>query len=95
MPSASAMSPSSITDTKPLPPRIGFVGLTVTPGDDSLDALQRNLRERGYRVLDLTDNETAKLHLRHMIGGRQPDDIGEESFFAWNFLSVRAVCSSF
>ena len=62
-----------------------FVGLTVTPGDDSLDALQRNLRERGYRVLDLTDNETAKLHLRHMIGGRQPDDIGEEIVFRVEF----------
>ena len=62
-----------------------FVGLTVTPGDDSLDALQCNLRERGYRVLDLTDNETAKLHLRHMIGGRQPDDIGEEIVFRVEF----------
>ena len=62
-----------------------FVGLTVTPGDDSLDALQRNLRERGYGVLDLTDNETAKLHLRHMIGGRQPDDIGEELVFRVEF----------
>ena len=62
-----------------------FVGLTVTPGDDSLDALQRNLRERGYGVLDLTDNETAKLHLRHMIGGRQPDDIGEEIVFRVEF----------
>ncbi len=62
-----------------------FVGLTMTPGDDSLDALQRYLRERGYRVLDLTDNETAKLHLRHMIGGRQPDDIGEEMVFRVEF----------
>lgn len=62
-----------------------FVGLTVTPGDDSLDALQRNLRERGYGVLDMTDNETAKLHLRHMIGGRQPDDIGEELVFRVEF----------
>ena len=62
-----------------------FVGLTVTPDDDSLDALQLNLRERGYRVLDLTDNETAKLHLRHMIGGRQPDDIEEEIVFRVEF----------
>ena len=62
-----------------------FVGLTVTPGDDSLDVLQCNLRESGYRVLDLTDNETAKLHLRHMIGGRQPNDIGEEIVFRVEF----------
>ena len=61
------------------------MGLTVTPGDDSLNALKRNLREKGYRVLDLTDNETAKLHLRHMIGGRQPDDIGEEIVFRVEF----------
>ncbi|MDX1561323.1 MAG: threonine ammonia-lyase, biosynthetic, partial [Gammaproteobacteria bacterium] len=27
------------------------------------------LGEAGYRVLDLSDNELAKLHIRHMVGG--------------------------
>ena len=27
----------------------------------------------GYETADLTDNEMAKLHVRHMVGGRAPD----------------------
>ncbi len=30
------------------------------------------LKRRGYPVLDLTDNEMAKIHVRHMVGGRAP-----------------------
>lgn len=62
-----------------------FVGLTVMPGDSSLDALQAALREQGYGVLDLTDNETAKLHLRHMVGGRLSEDIEDEMVFRVEF----------
>ena len=62
-----------------------FVGLTVMPGDQSLDALQDTLRKKGYRVLDMTDNETAKLHLRHMVGGRLSKDISDEVVFRVEF----------
>ena len=31
------------------------------------------LRERGFAVVDMTDNEVAKLHVRHMVGGHHPD----------------------
>jgi len=62
-----------------------FVGLTVMPGDSSLDALQAALREQGYGVLDLTDNETAKLHLRHMVGGRLSEDLEDEMVFRVEF----------
>ena len=62
-----------------------FVGLTVTPGDESLNALQDALRQKGYRVLDMTDNETAKLHLRHMVGGRLSKDISDEMVFRVEF----------
>ena len=30
----------------------------------------RSLERRGYPTVDLTDNELAKLHVRHMVGGR-------------------------
>ncbi|GMR20495.1 MAG: threonine ammonia-lyase, biosynthetic [Gammaproteobacteria bacterium] len=30
------------------------------------------LRKEGYKVLDMTDNEMAKLHIRHLVGGRAP-----------------------
>ena len=32
--------------------------------------LARELRDGGYETLDLSDNEMAKLHVRHMVGGR-------------------------
>lgn len=62
-----------------------FVGLTITPGDESVADLQATLSQQGYRVLDMTDNETAKLHLRHMVGGRLSDDIGDEMVFRVEF----------
>ena len=49
-----------------------FVGLTVTPGGDDLDTLVSELKGRGYPTEDLTDNEVAKLHIRHMVGGHAP-----------------------
>ena len=33
------------------------------------DALIGQLRGKGYDVLDMTDNEMAKLHVRYMVGG--------------------------
>ena len=35
------------------------------------------LREKGYAVLDLSDNEMAKLHVRYMVGGRAPEVVDE------------------
>jgi threonine dehydratase len=34
----------------------------------------RFLRRHGYPTLDLTDDEMAKLHVRHMVGGHAPVD---------------------
>ena len=33
-------------------------------------ALIASLEEAGYPVSDMTENEAAKLHVRHMVGGR-------------------------
>jgi threonine dehydratase len=46
-----------------------YVGLQVSAGDDRR-AVTAGLEEAGYRVQDMTDNEAAKLHVRHMVGGR-------------------------
>ena len=46
-----------------------YVGLQVAPNEDR-QALRSTLTQAGYRVNDMTDNETAKLHVRHMVGGR-------------------------
>ena len=31
-----------------------------------------SLQDKKYSVLDMTENEAAKLHVRHMVGGRSP-----------------------
>jgi threonine dehydratase len=46
-----------------------FVGVELTRGDEERAELIARLKEKGLAVLDMTDNETAKLHLRYMIGG--------------------------
>jgi threonine dehydratase len=47
-----------------------FVGLKVTAGAAERRTLVDELRAKGYSVTDLTDNELAKLHIRHLVGGR-------------------------
>jgi threonine dehydratase len=46
-----------------------FVGIEVGDPADRHDVIGF-LQGAGYAVADLTDNETAKLHVRHMVGGR-------------------------
>jgi threonine dehydratase len=46
-----------------------FVGIGTRSKEDAADAAAALVRA-GYRTLDLTDNEIAKLHVRHMVGGR-------------------------
>jgi len=49
-----------------------FVGIAVA-SDEDREQLIADLRARGYLVTDMTDNEMAKLHIRHMVGGRAPN----------------------
>ena len=46
-----------------------FVGVQTHPEQDPRGPLVEELRAKGFPVLDLTDNELAKLHIRHMVGG--------------------------
>jgi len=48
-----------------------FVGIEVD-GRAQTQRIIRNLRRHGLTTLDLSDNEMAKLHVRHMVGGRAP-----------------------
>jgi len=48
-----------------------FVGVAVQ-GREETARIVRNLRRHGLQTLDLSDNEMAKLHTRHMVGGRAP-----------------------
>ena len=45
-----------------------FVGVAISHG--SRQALLERLRQAGYAVHDMSDNEMAKVHVRYMVGGR-------------------------
>ena len=49
-----------------------FMGVSTESRQDG-EALARQLNAAGYQTADLTDNEMAKLHIRHMVGGHSPD----------------------
>ena len=48
-----------------------FVGIAITDPTESAK-LVAELQAQGLSTLDLTDNEMAKLHLRHLVGGHAP-----------------------
>jgi len=48
-----------------------FVGVQVANRAESLKFIDQ-LRKHGYATLDLTDDEMAKLHIRHLVGGHAP-----------------------
>lgn len=52
-----------------------YVGVEIKNAEQ-LDEMINRLRAAGYETVDLTDNEVAKLHVRHLGGGRaqQVDD---------------------
>ena len=62
-----------------------FVGLTVAPQSDDVADLVSKLENQGYSAVDLTDNEMAKLHVRHMIGGKMTLRESEERVFRVEF----------
>ncbi len=46
-----------------------FAGVQLRQGVKEKDALLAQLGEKGYPVVDLSNNEMAKLHVRYMVGG--------------------------
>ncbi len=54
-----------------------FVGVSVESRSDA-DALANDLEACGYPTLDLSGDELAKLHVRHMVGGPAPATVEHE-----------------
>lgn len=48
-----------------------FVGMQVANAKET-GSLVAQLKKQGYPALDLTDDEMAKLHIRHLVGGHAP-----------------------
>ncbi|KZY65287.1 MULTISPECIES: threonine ammonia-lyase, biosynthetic [unclassified Oleiphilus] len=60
-----------------------FVGVQTSGVEGERVQLVEELEEQGYPVMDLTDNEVAKLHVRHMVGG--PSNAENEQVFRFQF----------
>ena len=56
-----------------------FVGVQVKSRDE-IGKLLVTLKKAGIAAQDLTDNEMAKLHVRHLVGGHAPGAQGERMF---------------
>ncbi len=56
-----------------------FVGIQLEHTEQRT-AIIRDLEQAGYAVLDLTQNEMAIVHLRHMVGGRAPEAVDERLY---------------
>ncbi len=82
-----ALGPRSVTEFNY---RIGdehaahvFVGLTINRRDEAA-RLQRSFVKQGFATLDLSDDEFAKEHVRHMVGGRS-ELARDERLFRFQF----------
>ncbi|MGM0451477.1 MAG: threonine ammonia-lyase, biosynthetic, partial [Pseudomonadota bacterium] len=57
-----------------------FVGVQIQAGGLGRNEVVSELTDLGYPVLDLTDNDLAKQHIRHMVGGHAPSVTNEKVF---------------
>jgi threonine dehydratase len=48
-----------------------FLGMQIRSREDAKQ-ISEIFRQNNFEAIDLTDNELAKLHLRHMVGGHSP-----------------------
>ncbi len=62
-----------------------FVGVELTNGAIERQQIIAQLGVADYAVLDMTDNEMAKLHVRYMIGGRAPGALANEVLYRVQF----------
>ncbi|WP_082524174.1 threonine ammonia-lyase, biosynthetic [Methylobacterium sp. Leaf399] len=61
-----------------------FVGINLAGGVAEKHALVASLGEAGYPVVDMSDNEMAKVHIRYMVGGRATG-LADERIYRFQF----------
>ncbi len=62
-----------------------FAGVSIQPNNGGRDELLAELHEHLDQVVDLTDDETAKLHVRYMVGGHAPANVDNEVVYRFEF----------
>ena len=71
-----------------------FVGVRLADSETGRDKLLDTLARKGIDVVDMSDNEAAKLHIRYMVGGRN-DAINNERVYRFEFLERPGAFSKF
>ncbi|MEW5838633.1 MAG: threonine ammonia-lyase, biosynthetic [Pseudomonadota bacterium] len=61
-----------------------FVGVQLNGGSSEKEQLIHELQSRAYPVLDMSGNEMAKLHMRHLVGGHCPN-VAHEILYRFEF----------
>lgn len=61
-----------------------FVGVQLKGGETEKRAIIDTLSDSGHKVVDMTDNELAKLHVRYMVGGRV-ESLSNELLYRFEF----------
>ena len=62
-----------------------FVGVQLSRGWAERDEIVAELREGGYPVVDMSENELALLHVRHLVGGRGVGGTAHERLLRFEF----------
>ena len=72
-----------------------FVGFAVSRGKEERDEVIAKLKAAGYGVTDMTDNETAKLHVRYMVGGHANSGVASERLYRFEFPERKGALLKF
>tara|TARA_Y100001963_G_scaffold143857_1_gene215266 strand:- start:1584 stop:3152 length:1569 start_codon:yes stop_codon:yes gene_type:complete len=71
-----------------------FVGIKLRHGQQELNTVTELLTKAGYDFQDLSDDELAKLHVRHMVGGMPPREL-QEQVYQFNFPEYPGALMNF
>ncbi|CAM9708450.1 unnamed protein product [Discosporangium mesarthrocarpum] len=73
---------------------ISFQALPGSPRHEDTEVVLAGLAAKGFRVTDLNNNELAKAHVRHMVGGRAPK-VTHEHLYRFEFPESPGALSRF
>jgi threonine dehydratase len=71
-----------------------FVGVELNRGKSERQEIVASLTQAGYPVIDISENEIAKLHIRHMVGG-PGSGIRNELLYRFEFPERRGALLAF
>ncbi len=71
-----------------------FVGIRLRYGEQELNTVKQALTQAGYQYQDLSDDELAKLHVRHMVGGMPARQL-QEQVYQFNFPEYPGALMNF